>query len=238
MIECPTPTQRALLVWQCPLGSADRRDRHAVAELLQTVNGIDFHYLGSEKLASPRSEGFTDYPGLPMESTELNRVAEEVLIRRLPPRTRADFGDLAERFGLPRNKNLPSLTLLAYTGARLTGDNFSVCETFDGFEPPFSYVFDVAGFRHYQGRFSELEKGIPLIFEPEPENQHDPNAIRIALTDGTPLGYVNRLQTKAVAERMSIGGISASVFRVNGRSDYPRLFVQADFAAGATKLAA
>ena len=80
-------------------------------------------------------------------------------MHRLPPRVGVIFGELLERFGLPPNQNYPALTLLAYTGARLTGDSFSVSETFDGFDPPFSYVFDVAGNRHYQALYNQLESG-------------------------------------------------------------------------------
>ncbi len=144
MIEHPIHTQRALLAWQRPLGSGGRLNPHAVAELVQAAGRFSFRYLDDEELEPARLAGFTFHPGLPFGSSELDRIAEEVLVRRLPPRHRLDFDELLRRFGLPPDQEYPALTLLAYTGARLTGDSFSVCETFDGFEPPFSYVFDVA----------------------------------------------------------------------------------------------
>lgn len=152
-------------------------------------------------------------------------------MHRLPPRNRRDFGELLERFGLPPNQNYPALTLLAYTGARLTGDSFSVCETFDGFDPPFTYVFDVAGNRHYQALYNQLSPGESLHFEREPGDEHDRNAIRIARTDSTTVGYVNRLQTGAVGRWLDDDMIVARVFRTNGRTEYPRLFVLADIAS-------
>ena len=238
MIEHPQFTRRALLVWQSPLGSNVRRDRHAVAELVQLEDRMEFRYLDDAQLEEARLAGFTIYPGLPINSTELDRIAEEVLIRRLPPRDREDFDQLLGRFGLPPNERYPALTLLAYTGARLTSDSFSICETFDGFEPPFTYIFDVAGSRHYQELYNQLPSGEPLILEREPSNLHDPDAIRIARADGTCVGYVNRLQTGAVGQWLDDGRISASVFRANGRRDYPRLFVLAEIGRGTVSLAA
>ena len=238
MIEHPIHTQRAFLAWQRPLGSGERRDRHAVAELVQTGGRFSFCYLDDETLEPARQDGFTVYPGLPFGSSGVDGIAEEVLMHRLPPRNRPDFGELLERFGLPSNRNYPALTLLAYTGTRLTSDSFSVCETFDGFDPPFTYVFDVAGNRHHQSLYNQLNRGEGLILEREPGNQHDPNAIRIARADGTTVGYVNRLQTGAVGRWLDDDRVAARVFRINGRVEFPRLFVLADIATRAEALAA
>ena len=238
MIEHPQHTRRALLAWQRPLGSPGRRDRHAVAELVQSKDRLTFRYLDDEALEPARQDGFTTYPGLPIGSTELCKIAEEVLMRRLPPRDRPDFGGLLRRFGLPSDAGYPALTLLAYTGARLTGDSFSVCETFDGFEPPFTYLFDVAGNRHDRNRYDQLGSAERLFFEREPDNPHDPNAIRIVRSDKTRVGYVNRLQTGPVGRWLDDERTSASVFRTNGRIEYPRLFVLARVASMARSRAA
>ena len=238
MIEHPQHTRRALLAWQRPLGSPGRRDRHAVAELVQMQDCLEFRYLDDEALEPARQDGFTAYPGLPFDSNELSKIAEEVLIRRLPPRDRPDFGEILRRFGLPSDADYPALTLLAYTGARLTGDSFSVCETFDGFELPFTYLFDVAGSRNDQNRCDEPGSGEQLYFEREPDNSHDRDAIRIVRADGTRVGYVNRLQTGPVGRWLDDARIDASVFRTNGRIEYPRLFVLAEVASMAQSLAA
>ena len=230
MIENPILTRRALMAWQRPLGGGKRRDRFAVAELVQNGTCLSFRYLKDRELEPARQVGFKGYPGLPIGSSQLDRIAEEVLMRRLPPKERPDYGEFLKRFGLPPDENYPALTLLAYTGARLTGDGFSVCETFDGFEPPFTYVFDVAGSRHYKRLYDELKQDDCLRLEREPDNEHDPDAVRIVQIDGTKVGYVNRLQAKAVGRWLDDDGISARVFRANGRIEYPRLFVRAEFA--------
>lgn len=238
MIENPIHTRRALMAWQRPLDSGKRSDRFAVAELVQNGTCLSFRYLEDQELEPARQVGFTGYPGLPIGSSQLDGIAEEILMRRLPPKKRPDFGEFLRRFGLPSDENYPALTLLAYTGARQTGDGFSVCETFDGFEPPFTYVFDVAGSRHYRGLYNEFNQDDCLRFEREPDNEHDPDTIRIERTDGTTVGYVNRLQTGAVGRWLDNDRISARVFRTNGRIEYPRLFVLADIVPRVESLAA
>lgn len=225
MIVDPIPTRRALLVWQRPLDETGRRDRCAVAELVQQADGVNFRYLGREQLDVAAEAGFSGYPGLPIASGDLSRIASDVLMRRLPPRDRADFSELLVRFGLPADHTYTDLSLLAYTGARLTSDSFSVCETFDGFEGAFSYVFDVAGNRHYFD-YNELQLGEAIYFEHEPMNPVDPNAIRLARESGETVGYVNRIQAQTVRSWLVNGSVDATVFRVNGRLQYPRLFVQ------------
>jgi len=227
MIQNPIHTQRALLTWQRALGESGRRDRHPVAELVQHSDGVSFRYLSGNDLSSARDCGFTEYPGIPIDSETSGARALSILMRRLPPLNRVDFGDLLARFGLPDGEYSP-LTLLAYTGARMTSDSFAVAETFDGFERPFSYVFDVAGYRHNLPAGQNLADGEPLVFEREPDNDYDDNAIRIARTDGTGVGYVNRLQADAVGRWIDEGRVTGAVFRINGRAEYPRLFVQAE----------
>ena len=238
MIESPVPTRRALLVWQRPLEMPGPRDRCPVAELVQREGGVSFAYLGDDSLSVAREAGFSGYPGLPLGSEGLDRIAMDILMRRLPPRERPDFPDFLERYGLPAQNTYTDLSLLAYTGARLTSDSFSISETFDGFARPFRYVFDVAGNRHYLEAYRDLIVGEPLFFEHEPENPVDPNAVKIVRTDRTCVGYVNRLQAEVVGNWLNSGRIVASVYRVNGRADYPRLFVIADSLPADNALAA
>lgn len=240
MIENPVQTRRALLVWLPPLFGTVRRRRHEVAQLVQRADGVSFQYFSDEQLKDAKREGFDGYPGLPLESDDPGGVAMDLLMRRLPPREREDFGGLLERFGLPSgpSHSYSDLSLLAYTGARLTSDGFSVCETFEGFEAPFTYVFDVAGNRHYQQLYTELAIGEPMYLKREDKNEFDSNAVRIAREDDTTVGFINRLQAKAVRRYLEECEISASVFRTNGRPEYPRLFVRVEMAPNASALAA
>lgn len=238
MIKNPTPTRRALLVWQRPLEENGRRDRCAVAELTQHSNGFHFEYFPEQQLRAAREAGFSGYPGLPIGDPNLNPIARDVLMRRLPPRGRADFSEFLQRFGLPFDAQYSDLTLLTYTGARLTSDSFSICETFDGFSAPFTYVFDVAGIRHYASVYNDLRQGEPVIFERERENQYDANAIRLADSRGLTISYVNRLQASVIGNWVDQNMISAEIYRVNGRPQYPRVFIKANICVADGTLAA
>ncbi len=54
--------------------------------------------------------------------------------------------------------------------------------------------------------------GSPLVLRTEPDNPHDPSAVAVDLSDGTPLGYVPREYT------LDVMGWSALVLRERRRS--------------------
>lgn len=201
----------------------------------KSKNRASFRYFDDADLGAARQAGFTGYPGIPLDSDFdsdiLGRKAMRVLMRRLPPKNREDFSDLMARFGLrydPQHPSCSDLSLLAYTGARLTSDGFSVSESFHGFEAPFTYIFDVAGYRRYREKNLDLDNSDTVYLERERDNPQDPNAVRFVRVPedrDTRVGYVNRLQAEAVGRWVDKCEISASVFRINGRSEYPRLFV-------------
>jgi len=236
MITDPIHTRRAHLVWRKP-HTDDGEHQYVVGELRQRPHGLGFRYLKDALLAPAIAAGFEGYVGLPLCSTELDVLASKILIRRLPPLGRSDFPELLLRFGLLADQAYPDLSLLAYTGAKLSSDRFSICETFDGFEGSFSYVFDVAGSRH-DVDYNDLGLGEAVFFEPEPTNEVEPNAIRLARADGETVGYVNRLQAETVRSWLENGSVIGTVFRVNGGLQYPRLFVRADIETNTGAVAA
>lgn len=229
MINNPIQTQRALLTWQRPLGYQGRRDRFAVGELNQTTSGVCFSYLAAG-VAAASEQGFVGYPGLPLRAGEESFDALRVLLRRLPPRDRADFGDYLRSFGIAAETNLSDLSLLAYTGARVASDSdgFGISETFDGFSRPFRYVFDISGYRHYRGLVPDLRINDSVRFVAEVNNEYDPEAVMACTLGDQCIGYVNRTQAPSIRTWLAEGSIDASVFRINGRPAYPRLFVMAD----------
>ena len=231
------PTQRALLVWQADLrpdeqggGPGSLRDHHAVGELVRKRSGrVSFRYF--DDLEAARAQGFRGYPGLFIDTKakDNDRIGVELLRRRLPPEQRRDYGKILQTFGLPVDLDLSDhLTLMAYTGAR-NDDDFSICETFDGFDRPFRFLFDLANVRH-DGTYdvcAKLAPGEALTFRREPDNPHDPNAVKVvrAANEKEKAGYVNHLQAEAVGRWLDDGEITASAFMFSGRSVYPRLYV-------------
>ncbi len=229
VISSPVQTQRALLTWQTPLGAGGGRDRYAVGELIVNADGTQFQYLkGTASFQTALDEGFLGYPGLPLDAECPHADALEIFLRRLPSSERSDYNRFLETFGLSPSAEWTGLSLLSYTGARLAGDSFGFTETFDGFDQPFRFIFDVAGFRHYRSAADDLEPGDVVRLEHEPANESDSNAVQILREDGEPLGYINRLQCERVLNWVRLGAIEARVFRFNGRPVYPRLFLIAD----------
>jgi hypothetical protein len=60
--------------------------------------------------------------------------------------------------------------------------------------------FDIAGTAYTNARFLNLEEGAELLLVREPENVHDPKAIKVTTIDGMLLGYVPRTVTDMVFE--------------------------------------
>lgn len=67
-----------------------------------------------------------------------------------------------------------------------------------------------------------------MTFQPDAENVHDPYAMALLDEAGNRLGYINTCHARSASSWLSNGSISARVFRINGRANYPRLFVIAD----------
>ncbi|OUR80636.1 hypothetical protein A9Q83_00505 [Alphaproteobacteria bacterium 46_93_T64] len=241
MIENPIQTTRALLTWQRPLEAGEPRDRHIVGELRESKNGMQFQYLSDEALAEAFDLGFEGYPGLPIatyQSEPRSDNVEAIFMRRLPPIGRADFQRFKETFGLASNAELTSLSLLAYTGARMTSDSFGVAETFDGFDGPFDYIFDIAGYRRYTKNSAGMAVGDAVQLVQETDNPRDQNAVKVLNGNGDCLGYINRAQSEAIAHRLLSCSVNAQIFRFNGRQDYPKLFIYSRIQPSGRRIAA
>ena len=229
MIANPVPTRRANLVWQRCLGSKGDRDCFVVGELEQLEDRVSFRYLDDDMLAVPREHGFEGYNCMPPGDDGNERIAMKLFRRRLPPSGRGDFGEFLESFGLPADWEHTDLSLLAYTGARRPGCHFSFCETFDGFEDPFSYMFDLTDVRNSLDVCDNLSPGEAVEFVCEPEDKNHPDEVRVVrASDGATLGYVNRVQAGVVSQWLPDGQVKAKVFSFSAFPSEPWILVRAD----------
>jgi hypothetical protein len=179
--------------------------------------------------------GFIGYPAFPLKQPEYREGVLELLRRRLPPRSRSDFGEYLQRFGLPRNATLSDFALLGYSEAKLPSDGFSVVNDFEDVKGDFEFVTEIAGFRYYGGMSMVIPEviGSPVGFRPEPANKHDRNAVRVEL-NGVLIGYVNRLQSCAFLRWLEAGHVSAQIHRIDGSPVRPQvhMFVSVTNALG------
>jgi hypothetical protein len=184
---------------------------------------------GTEDYEDAKVNGFSgEYPGLPAEKDHAGILP--VFRRRLPPRHRTDFGQFLNAIRIPSNVVVSDFALLGYAGARLPGDDFSIIHPFDNAKPPFELLLLLAGYRYYQQDVprESLQPGMTARFEFEPDNEHDPDAVRVIIPDVSEhtAGYVCRGLLPQFRQWMSLGmHIEGSFERLNGTADCPLAYV-------------
>ncbi|MBF0399306.1 MAG: hypothetical protein HQL90_00910 [Magnetococcales bacterium] len=218
------------LAWQAPDGSSSGRTRRKVAEIAAEETGtIVLRYLkGTEDFEEALAAGFLGYPAFPLDLDQHASGILEIFMRRMPPKKRRDYDDFLRFWRLDPAIPISPLALLGYVGAQLPGDGFSLVHPFDTAKPPFEFLEEVAGFRHIEG----FKKVLPLLsngqeiqLRADPDNPHDPLAIRIELLDGRPIGFVNKLQAPGLHRWLEIPGVRGFIDRINGTEDRPLVYV-------------
>jgi hypothetical protein len=169
--------------------------------------------------------GFVGYPAFDVNQCEHRGGVLAAFIRRLPPRVRPDFAAYKAQFRLQPDLQLSDFASLAYTGAKLPSDGFTIVDTLEGMSPPCEIVLEVAGYRHYAAKLSKTPTvGEKIELVAEPENKVDKQAIAMKIGSQT-IGYVNRLQTVAFHRWMRDEHVDVVFERLNGPVDRPRAYV-------------
>lgn len=231
----PSEPQRLILAWQAPDEFGDRT-RFAVGELTCTNSEVRLRYFGNgEEFARLNpgksyetllSYGYSGYPGFLPDRLEYHAGVIEAFMRRLPPRTRPDFEAYERHLRIRPGTKVSDFALLSLSEAYLPSDGFSVVDPLDPNVAERQLVIEVAGYRYY-ARKSDVplpEKGSRVEIVPEIDNRYDPNAVAIEFA-GNKIGNINRLQASTFRAWAAAGRIRATVDRLNGREDRPRLFV-------------
>ena len=227
-IEHIIEPDKLLLSWQPPKASGKSRMRRFIAELIAYGDDVRLEYLtDSEDFKEATKAGFEDYPGF----SKGKRVHDNVLdafMRRLPPRKRNDFGRFltAIRINPVDKDNISEFALLGYSGAILPGDGFVVVNPFRNAQPPFELMVEIQGYRHQLNNISyeDMNTEMQVIFQPEPDNHHDPEAI-MAMIDNKKIGYVCRGLNESFHSWLDKDyNIDAVIERINGTEDNPKIY--------------
>lgn len=225
LIEHLVEPHRLMLYWQAR--ESKMRSRYLVGELVKRDNNVVLVYaLNSSELAEAKRLGFRGYPAFPMKQAEHSYQVLEAFARRLPPRSRRDFGRYLELRAIPADATISDFALLGYSGAKLPNDGFELVHPFDNPPEAFEVLIEIAGFRHESLiDVTDLQAGSNVQFVPEPENPVDASAIRIE-NAGRTLGYVPRGHLDML-HRMLEGGatLEGEVFRINGTSERPLVYI-------------
>ena len=228
LIEHIIEPRRLWLVWR-PGPSDLRQTRRVVGEITRdgATSPVRLRYItDTPDFAAAKADGFEGYPAFPLKAVEHTSNVLEAFLRRLPPRSREDFGDYLTRHRLPGAFPNSDMALLGYTGAKLPGDGFELCLDLSDARPPFEIVFEVAGFRYQSEiRASDVYVGDPVTFKLDVENPHDPYAVAIFYT-GIKIGYISRAYNKAFCNWVKRGySISGTVERINGKPERPLVYI-------------
>lgn len=215
--------ERLYLAWHSPAGDGKR---FVVGELFRDQTENYFRYLPAHPdFDEAKRVGFFNYPAFEVDKAggdSLYKDAVEVFMKRLPPRKRSDFKDYLRQYNLPADFGGSDFALLAYTGAKLASDTFELYPDLSNAQAPIDFVVDVAGVRHYATNMDGIEEGDPLTIEPETENKHDANALRI-VHKMRHIGYVGRVYAAGVKSLMDSGDLSASVLKVTASHEKIRI---------------
>ena len=219
--------ERMKVVWKSSNGS--RRNFH-VADLLRSDGDkkIQFIYnTNSDDFKLAEEQGFQGYFAFPLkQSSCFDTGIMEVLSRRLPPRSRSDFDSFLKQWAIPESQEISDFALLGYSRGSIPGDDFSFYPYWEDYDLPCSFLIEVAGFRYHAGMEMDLDDVSNIKFQIETDNDHDNNAVSI-WSNNQKIGYVNRTLTNAFHKWINQGSlIEASVYRVNGTEDRPRVHLQ------------
>lgn len=218
-----------LLTWQSADESASDRLRRVVGRVEpSTGGGAVFKYFdNSEDFERARATGFQGFPAFKLGREQYAEGVLEAFLRRLPPRTREDFGRYLAQHRLPSPFPYSDLALLGYTGAKLPADGFSLVPVFpECLAAPLELIIEVAGVRHaFDGDASSIREGDKVDFRREPTNKIEADAIEVRWR-GQRLGYVNRALRHQFCAWLETAAVFGSVERINGKPTRPVVFIR------------
>jgi hypothetical protein len=225
-IEHIIEPKKLLLSWQTSQPGKNRT-RMFVAELVRKGDDADLVYLfDSKEFRKAQSLGFKEYPGF----SSKQQIHEKVLfafIKRLPPRSRGDFGKYLDSLRIQNEAVISGFALVGYSGAKLPDDDFEVINTFENAIPPFEFLMNIQGYRYYaqQLPFDNITLEQEATFQAEPENEIDPRAIKI-IVGGACAGYICRGLTESFHKWFEKGyKIEARIERKNGTVERPEIYL-------------
>lgn len=223
-IEHIIKPERLLLSWIPAMG---HRMNRIVAEVTREGDTASLRYLcGDEDFEKALHEGFQGYPYLPVKSEKYNDILD-VFVKRLPPRTRADFHKYMDSIRIKPDTLIDDFTLLGYSGAKLPDDDFSLIHPMESAVLPFEFLMDVSGTRYVKNKnlHDIMTIGDEVRFVPEPDNEWDKEAIAVFCRD-VMIGYVCRGTLpefhKWLNRKLNIKGV---VEKINGTNEKPRIHI-------------
>lgn len=201
------------LIWKDP----ETRRNYTVGKL---TRGETFTFEYCEEATEAEHAGWKPLGAFPAYQKYSSEIMFPVFSSRLPDKKRRDINKILQKYGL---HEFNEFELLRKSGARLPIDTYEFVDPIFAEDEVVEREFYVMGIRHHSacnGRncamLPTLKTGDLLVFEEEPDNKHDPMAIRVLTKEGKHLGYIPRYYNKAIIERLHNGmTYSCEVLEVN-----------------------
>jgi hypothetical protein len=206
--------QLLYLIWKDP-----KTRRNFTVGRLEKNHGYSFEYYAEADNAE--KAGWKRLGAFPEKKKRYESdILFPVFSSRLPDRKRRDINTILEKYGL---HEYDEFNLLKKSRAKLPIDTYELIDPIFPEDVTVEKEFYIMGTRYYalcDGHdcecFSDVGIDEQLILEYDPENKHDPNAIRIKNETGDLLGYVPRYYSEAVLYRLRAGvTYSCVVIEVN-----------------------
>lgn len=201
------------LIWKDP----QTRRNFTVGKLTRNEKYF-FKYCEENSLA--KKCGWRELEAFPEEKTYESETLFPVFSSRLPDPKRRDIKKILEKYDL---FTYDEYELLRKSSARLPIDTYEFIDPIFPEDSQIQRDFYVMGIR-YSSSCSGIDcSSLPstfigdrLKFSPEPENKHDPWAIRVLTQHDEHLGYVPRYYNRAILNRLKMNtSYSCVVLEVN-----------------------
>ena len=187
-------------------------------------DGSEYVFVYTKGAVSAAEGGFRPLMSFPdLDEVYASKQLFPLFGNRLPPKSRPDYQDFVEWLDLGPGEP-DAMGMLARSGGRRETDMFEVFPLPEpSVEGCYESTFFVHGLRHRGSEAEDaarrLAPGDPLVLVPEPDNPHDPRALRVLTTvRGAHLGFVPRYLCEDVHSlQAAVGqaGVHVQVRRIN-----------------------
>lgn len=206
-----------LLIWKDP----ETRRNFSVGKLTKSTN-YTFEYCN--EFTEAETYGWSKLDAFPENKLYESETLFPVFASRLPDKKRRDIAQILKKYNL---LEFDEFELLRKSEARLPIDTYSFIDPIFPEEETIQRDFYIMGVRHHtpcKGKdcslLPKVNMGDELIFEKDPENEFDVDAIKMKTKNNEVLGYVPRYYNKAVLERLNKNmTYSCSIIDINVSQD-------------------
>jgi HIRAN domain-containing protein len=185
-----------------------------------SYDGSEYVFAYTKGARSAADAGFRPLSSFPdLDEVYFSRELFPMFANRLPPPSRPDYEDFVEWLDLGSAEQDP-MGMLARSGGQRETDMF---EVFPAPVPAPGTRYESAFFVHglrFRGPDAEaavrrLAPGDPLVLQADPENPHDPRALRVLSTlNGVHLGFVPRYLCEDIHTLQQAAGTEDLTVRV------------------------